>query len=259
MTTPFDEAIDYIKTVRYHNQRKENHSDTVSKGVYRDLLGICRPLRDDVHAGLVRAWYNVRAPGGRKRKADLFIGEATASGKPDIQKLRIALENKSVVTAHRNRTNRYSDLNDTMEAIYHVRSEAVMVATVLVGLAQRVLNVPDRVHINYRGRESEFVSNVQPRLSSGDQTLWDEFPLAISVNRPNDPHTTVQRLRGLPTRPTGHTHVMGYDFVLLVPVFIDNVNPPSLPRPNALGIDVDHDYKKMLEQMCAAYTARWHM
>lgn len=32
------------------------------------------------------------------------------------------------------------------------------------------------------------------------------------------------------------THVEGYDYVLLAPVFIDNVNPPRLPRPNELGI-----------------------
>ena len=43
-----------------------------------------------------------------------------------------------------------------------------------------------------------------------------------------------------------------------VPVHIDNVNPPSLPRPNRLGIDVDAEYARMLEQMCAAYRARWH-
>ena len=47
--------------------------------------------------------------------------------------------------------------------------------------------------------------------------------------------------------------------MLLVPVAIDNVNPPTLPRPNALGIDVDAEYSRLLERMCSAYTARWHM
>jgi len=53
--------------------------------------------------------------------------------------------------------------------------------------------------------------------------------------------------------------VEGYDYVLLVPVLIDNVNPPSLPRDNVLGIDVDAEYARLIEQMCSAYTARWHM
>ena len=40
---------------------------------------------------------------------------------------------------------------------------------------------------------------------------------------------------------------------------IDNVNPPLLPRPNSLGLDVDLDYSNPLEKLCSAYTARWHM
>lgn len=66
-------------------------------------------------------------------------------------------------------------------------------------------------------------------------------------------------LRTLPTRSPGHTHVEGYDFMLLAPVHIDNVNAPYLPRPNPLGIDIDLEYERLLNQACAAYTARWHM
>jgi hypothetical protein len=47
--------------------------------------------------------------------------------------------------------------------------------------------------------------------------------------------------------------------VLLAPVSIDNVNAPGLPRPNPVGIDVDAEYARLLERMCSAYTARWHM
>jgi hypothetical protein len=119
--------------------------------------------------------------------------------------------------------------------------------------------VPDQVHKFYRDREDEFRASVLPRLSSGDLTLWKEFGWAASHNAPRDPAKTVELLRTLPTRQPGHTHVQGYDFVLLVPVLINNVNPPALPRPNALGIDVDAEYARLLERMCSAYTARWHM
>jgi hypothetical protein len=91
-------------------------------------------------------------------------------------------------------------------------------------------------------------------LRSGSSTFRTAF-----TRRSTDPQRTVDLPRTLPTRKPGHTHVAAYDFVLLVPVSIDNVNPPSLPRPNPLGIDIDHDYRQMLEQMCSAYTARWHM
>jgi hypothetical protein len=259
MTTPFDKAIDAIALAGYHNHRLEAHSDTVSAGFFSDLVATCPFLREDVEKGVVKVWKNVKAPGHRRRKVDLFVGEPTADGKPDIAKVRIALENKSVITAHRNCTNRFDDLSDVLSTIHSARPEALLIATVLVGLSGRVLNIPDQVHSFFRDREEEFDQTVRPRLSSGDSSLWEQFDWAVSRNRPNDPQKTIELLRKLPTRSPAHTHVEGYDFVLLVPVQIDNVNPPSLPRPNPLGIDVDAEYQKMLQQLCAAYTARWHI
>ena len=166
---------------------------------------------------------------------------------------------ESVITAHRNRTNRFDDLRKVLSAVHGARPEALLVATVLVGLSERVLNIPDQVHKFYRDREDEFESKVLPRLSSGDSVLWNEFSWAISSNRPNDPRKTVDLFRTIPTRGSGHTHVQGYDYILLVPVQIDNVNAPELPRKNVLGIDIDLEYRLLIEQMCSAYTARWHM
>ena len=40
---------------------------------------------------------------------------------------------------------------------------------------------------------------------------------------------------------------------------IDNVDPPRIVRDNQLGIDVDVGYAKMLETLCRAYKARWHL
>jgi hypothetical protein len=176
-----------------------------------------------------------------------------------MEKVRIALENKSVITAHRNRTNRFDDLSKVLAAIHASRPEALLIATVLIGLCQQVLNIPDQVRKFYRGREGEFEHAVRPRLSSGDATLWDEFPFAISRNRPRDAEKTLALMRTLPTRHAGHTHVEGYDAIVLVPVEIDNVNPPAVPQPNPLGIDVEAEYRRTLDKICAAYTARWHM
>lgn len=259
MNTPFDKAIQAITLAGYHNHRLETHSDIVSDALLVDLLNICPKLKTDFESGKVKAWKNVSSPGDRARKVDLFVGEPSPDGLPDISRVRIALENKSVITAHRNRTNRFDDLSKVLAAIHSARPEALLVATVLVGLATRVLNIPDKVHPFFRDRDIEFAKLVESRLSSGDQTLWSEFNWGISKNTRNDPQITCDLLRTIPTREAGHTHVKGYDFVLLVPVNIDNVNPPSLPRPNSLGIDVDVQYERMLNQMCAAYTARWHM
>lgn len=259
MSNPFDKAIAAIATARYHNHRLETHSDTVSTALFEDLFEFCTPLREDVESGAVKVWKNVSAPGDRLRKVDLFVGEPDAQGLPDIHKVRIAVENKSVITAHRNVTNRFDDLRKVLSAIHSARPEALLVATVLIGLSRQVLNIPDQVHKFYRDREKEFEVSVLPRLSSGDTGLWQQFNWAISRNRPKDATKTADLLRSLPTRLPGHTHVQGYDYVLLVPVLIDNVNPPSLPRPNELGIDVDEEYRRMLEKLCSGYTARWHM
>lgn len=259
MTTPFHSAVAAIARARYHNHRLEGHSDIVSDGIVEDLRASCKPFRDDLARGVIRVWKNVSAPGDRLRKIDLFVGESTSDGTPDIRKVRIAIENKSVITAHRNRTNRFDDLKKVLSAVHGARPEAILIATVLIGLSERVLNIPDQVHKFYREREEEFDRDVLPRLSSGDQTLWDQFNWAISSNRPNEPAKTMELFRTLETRGSGHTHVEGYDYVLLVPVQVDNVNPPDLPSENALGIDTDVEYRRLVERMCSAYTARWHM
>ncbi|HLJ56483.1 MAG TPA: hypothetical protein VKT77_15700 [Chthonomonadaceae bacterium] len=220
---------------------------------------MCEPLRRDVGAGIVRAWYNVMAPGDRQRRVDMFVGEPNAQGFPDVSRIRIALENKSVITAHRNRTNRFDDLQKVLSAVHRAQPLAILLATVLVGMCDRVLNVPDHVKKLYRERDAEFARDIAPRLSTGDQSLWTDFSWAISRNRVTDPQRAVDLCRQLPTRAPGHTHVDGYDYVLLVPVDIDNVNPPAIPRPNALRIDVDEEYPQMLARVCSAYIARWHM
>src|SRR5438105_1767468 len=135
MMTPFDKVVEEIENRRYHNHRLEVHSDIVSAGIYQDLLTRCEALRRDVETGVVRQWLNVRAPGARERKIDLFIGEAASdTHDPDIKKLRICVENKSVITAHRNRDARFDDLNEALQVVHAAKSEAVMVATILVGV-----------------------------------------------------------------------------------------------------------------------------
>lgn len=259
MNTPFDKAIESVRSAGYHNHRLETHSDIVSDGIYEDLLRTCAAFRTDVEGGKVSVWKNVSSPGDRERRVDLFVGEPDASGQPNIGKCRIAIENKSVITAHRNRTNRFDDLKKVVAAIQEERPEALLIATVLIGLAGRVLNIPDQVHKFYRGREDDFDREVRPRLSTGDETLFEEFNWAISNNRASEPEKTLELFRTLPTRGSAQTHLTAYDSVLLVPVWIDNVHPPQLPRPNPLGIDVDAEYAEFLERTCKAYTARWHM
>lgn len=257
MHTPFDQTIEDIRERGFHNHRLEEHSSTVSQGILRDLCATCEAFRQDFAAGIIREWLDFPSPGGRSRKLDLVVAEPgeEAAG-PDLARLRLCVENKSVVTAHRNRTNRYDDLSDLLGVLHQNKPDAILVATVLVGLAENVLNVPDRVR-PFLSPE-DFTMRVLPRLSTGDGTLWAEFPRAVSRNRPGDAGRTVEKFRELPTRPPGRTDLVAYDYVLLVPVFIDNVSPPRVARENALDIDIDAEYRSMLDRICKAYMARWH-
>lgn len=255
--TPFDRVIDDIILRHYHNHRKQDHSDIVGEGIFSDLVTNCPFLKEDIETGFVKHWLNVTTPGARGRRIDLLIGEPkTNSDKADLNKIRICIENKSVITAHRNRDARYDDLSETLRVLHAARPEAIKVGTVLIGMAERVLNVPDRVKPLYLD-ETTFENEIVPRFSSGDQTLWDQFPGAISHNRPNDPSNTISKFRQLRTRSIGLTHIEGYDDLLFVPVFIDNVNKPYLDRANKLGIDIDESYELMLDIICRAYQTRW--
>ena len=219
---------------------------------------MCQPFERDFSEGRICDWLDLPSPAGRARKLDLVVAEPSAdSAGPDLSLLRLCVENKSVITAHRNRTNRFDDLSDLLGVLHRKRPDAILVATVLIGLAGTVLNVPDRVKPFVSAED--FADQVLPRLSTGDQSLWRDFPRAISQNRPQDPALTARLFRQLPMRSAGRTDLVAYDYVLLVPVVINNVDPPQVARANNLGIDVDAEYSKMLDRICRAYTARWHL
>ena len=164
-----------------------------------------------------------------------------------------------MVTAHRNKGERFRDLDNFRSEVQQRRREAIVLGTVMIGTAERYLNVADRVSTFYRNRPEEFNQSVLPRLSTGDETLWDDFDFAISKNRPNDAEKTLEHFRSLPTRTPNLTHQAGFDYLLIVPVHIDNVNPPRVDRNNNLGLDVDEEYSNFLETVRRGYIARWHV
>jgi hypothetical protein len=259
MPIPFDEVIQNIITEHYHNHRQQIHSDIVSRGIYQDLILHCPELRDDIKHQTAKSWLNVESPTRRGRKMDLLIGEPNSSGSPDLQKVRICIENKSVITAHRNRDARFDDLYEVLQDLHRINPQIIMIATIMVGTANRVLNIPDGVKSHFKKDPKKFQDDIVPRLASGDQKLWYDFSEDISFNRDNDPNLTITKFQNLPTRMIGHTHTVGYDNLLFVPVFIDNVNHPYIARENNFGINIDAEYQTMLERICMAYRTRWHL
>lgn len=254
--TPFDDVIAHVNAARYHNQRQQIHSDIVSEGIHADLMKTCEKYRQDHERAAVKSWKNVETPGDRNRHIDWFVGEADPQSPkdPKLDLVRFCIENKSVVTAHRNATNRFDDLEKIMGSLHAVRPQAVMVATVLVGVSSRYLNVADEI----KKREPDFETRILPRLSSGDEKLFEDFPFAVSPNKPGDAERTIAKFRQLKVRQLGMTHERGFDYLLLVPVQIDNVHPATIVRDNPYGIDVDAEYDLMLRTICEAYRTRYH-
>jgi hypothetical protein len=258
VTSPLDDVIDAVKRKGYLNQRQTEHSNLLSEGILRDLRASCPRIQADLHNGTVKAWMDrhIPAPRGNRdtgREADLLIGPPVPGEDKPAPSFRVCIEHKAVFTAHRNVRARFGDLNEVLEVVHEGRPDAVLVGTVLIGVSPRFLNVADRI----KRFIPDWEKSVLPRLSTGDQTLWADYPHAISENQEGDPGRTLAVLQELGRRDFRRTHLKGYDFLLYVPVDIDNVNPPKLARKNSLGIDIDQDYLTMIRTICEAYSARW--
>jgi len=121
MRTPFDDVIARVKEEGFHNHRRQLHSNLVCLGIFADLLEKCDPLRNDFADKGIASWLNAKTPGARGRKIDLLVGAAAPNGRPDLHNLRVCVENKSVMTAHRNADARYDDLNDALQVLHRAK------------------------------------------------------------------------------------------------------------------------------------------
>lgn len=253
MRTPFDAILDNIKGKGFHNHRNASHSDLMTEKIFLDLRNSCEKLAGDLGSGVVCEWRAETGPD--KRNTDLIIGVAKNDGKPDLTQVRILVEHKSIVTAHRNRDARFQDIERVILATHAKNPLAIVVATLMVGVCEKVLNVPDGVKSTAKARGLDFDAEVLPRLRSNDQTLWQDFPNNVSSNKNDDPEKTVEKFRRLPVRGIADTYYPGLDFLLIIPAEIDNVNPPRLSRIG--NIDPVADYNVMIRHICEAYKVRW--
>lgn len=258
MNTAYPDIIRMIEARGYHNHRLEDHSAAISRGILRDLCATCEPFNSDFSSGRICEWLDFPSPAGRARKLDLVVAEPDRDhGQPDLTHLRVCIENKSVVTAHRNRTNRYDDLSDLVAVLHKNRPDAILVATVLIGVSEDVLNVPDRVKPFVSSED--FDARVLPRLSSGDRSLWTEFAHAVSHNRASDPAKTVEKFREL-AHSSARPHRSRGLRLRVVGAGAHRQRESASHRPRQrVGIDVDGEYQAMLDQICRAYKARWHV
>lgn len=257
MITPADRVIERILQDKYHDHRSARHSDLICNHFILDLLKQCPALAEDIEGSRVRYRLNVEVP-GLTHKVDLMIYEVDSNDcEPSLGRARLCMENKSVITAHgKNRKNRQSDLSDFVNLLQVKKPEAIVLGHVLVGTGIQYVNIPDAVKRQCQILGIDFEGDVLPRLSSGDSTLWTEF--GATPNSSDAAIKTIEMMRSLPVKEKGFTHELGFDYLLIEPVFIDNINPPRVERENDFGINIDVQYLEMLRRTCRAYTSRWH-
>ena len=257
MITPADRVIERILQDRYHDHRSARHSDIICNHFILDLLQQCPALADDIENSRVQYRLNVEVS-GLTHKVDLMIYEVDDSDSvPTLDRARLCMENKSVITAHgKNRKNRQSDLSDFANLLQAKKPEAIVLGHVLVGTGIQYVNIPDAVKRKCQILGIDFERDVLPRLSSGDPKLWTEF--GAKPNSEDAAFKTIEMMRSLPVKAKGFTHELGFDYLLIEPVFVDNINPPRVERENVFGINIDSQYPKMLRRTCRAYTSRWH-
>lgn len=257
MKTPADRVVERIIQDGYHDHRSARHSDIICNHFILDLLKECPPLAEDVNDGKVKWGLNVEVQ-GLTHKVDLMVYETDHdSSTPALDRARLCMENKSVITAHgKNRKNRQSDLSDFANLLQSKKPEAIVLGHVLVGTGIQYVNVPDAVKKTCQILKIDFEQDVLPRLSSGDLDLWAEF--GSKPNSDDAALKTIQMMRSLPVKQKGFTHELGFDYLLIEPVFIDNINPPRVERNNPFGINIDSQYEEMLKRTGRTYTSRWH-
>ena len=267
--TPFDRHADLVNKIGYHNHRVNTHSDIISDGIIEDLKRVSKTFASDLASNRIGCFKNQPNPWGRKRNTDLIIAKPLTKSKPNPAEIRAILEHKSVLTAHRNRDARHDDLfNLCQEA--SADPHIVVAGTVMIGICERYLNIPDHIRKQYKlpgiskgGRrgtdidEQRFEKEILSRVRSHDQKLWDDFEYAVSYNPPGDIQKTLSKFRTLPLRSKSDPYAEGFDALLLVPVYYNNVDPARVARDNDLGMDVDRDYVAFITAISTAYEDRY--
>ena len=267
--TPFDLHASLVNRIGFHNHRVNTHSDVISDGIIEDLKIASKTFASDLESQRIGCFKNQPNPWGRGRNTDLIIAKPLTKSKPSPSQIRVIIEHKSVITAHRNRDARHDDLFNICQES-SADPQIVLAGTVMIGLCEKVLNIPDHIRKTYKlpkisksGRqmseydEARFEKEILSRVRNHDQKLWDDFQYAISYNTPGDIQQTLSKFRTLPIRQKGNPESTGFDALLLVPVYYNNVDPARVARDNSLGMDIDKDYAAFISAIATAYDERY--
>jgi hypothetical protein len=259
--TAFSDLIDFIRNERIHHPRTGVHSDILSKGLLNDLCRVSDVFLNHAEEGEICYKLNMKIEdASRHHVVDLVIGRPRNKGQlqakseqlagdgplcqcvGELVETRIIIENKSLVTAHRNVFNRTRILTDISDFVRNSKhKDAILIGTFLVGTAERFLNyetfVRARDVLNRLCKKSSYdFDSLEKNIGTGSRELRDfvtnpNLPeRMVSVNRTDDPKRTLQSIVGdIPVKTDTKT---GYDALIIQFCHIDNVDPPRLDFPD---------------------------
>jgi len=300
-TNAFERVIKRIRNDGVYHPRDQRVSTQLGLEILRDLYFVSPEFREDVNCGRICYGFNLKfekTSTSNSKRTDLAIGvldesadippiltkyledaplipemkmlHITTRDRDLMKEVRIAMENKSVITAHRNRNNRSDELVSIADVLSEACPGAILVATVMIGTATEFLNYEvlqraegvlevfcERVRGGYQldeikrllGRSAPEIADFlnQPRIRKA----------LISTNESQEPFNTMDRMHGV-LKPRENTSQIGYDVLILQFCHIDNIGPARLESPEYFkGIYAQYQYNTALKRLSGLYRERF--
>lgn len=290
--------MEYLNEIGFHHPRTaKEHSTELSRHMVNDLYQSCPSVRSDADEGTIAFDLDVKIKvGDRSHVTDLVIGEPVTHGLPSHglaqselhpSKYRIAIEHKSVITAHRNRLNRLRDLNEFAEYMYAYRADVVVGGTLLIGTSTKFVSVEsiDRIIRAWKALEKMPIltesrlakcraawlrdmgqltnlENWKKRMCKKDPLLLTVFgdTKAWTTNEVDDAENTFRKFQsGLRVRDSNSNppEKPGFDGFALMYVAIDNFNPCQIDGSREAGRNDLLTYSQFLRRIETAYSSRF--
>ncbi len=284
--TAFERLVSYLERERIHHPRTGFHSDYLSKEFLRDLYHVSSIFKSDVDAGTICYKVNHRLGlGGRQHVLDLVLGTREDSSQQtsidpknqgfqriresEPKDIRLIMENKSLITAHRNVYNRTRILADLAEAVRDGQHRHVLlVGTFIIGTADKFLNyetfIRARDVLSHLCSESKFnLKELEGMIGTGNEKIREfvEDPALpetmISRNKPDEPEKTLDII--IQDVPIKQLSGGGYDGFAIQFCHLDNIDRPRLEDPLVFK-DKKYEavrYENALETIAAQYDEKY--
>ena len=169
--------VDWINAHLGFNPRSQANSNALSDFVLDDLRQHCPSIADRIQAGVIAPAKNADVlTRVASRNVDLVL-----SGKTPAAEVQIAVENKTIMTAHgKARWNRYGDIIAYSNHIHNHNRDCIAAAIVVVNCSPAYAN-PDAFAKGLVRPRFNMLKVVAATLK-----IFADIPLRASPNEPND-------------------------------------------------------------------------